>query len=187
MSEGLIITNQKDLDELLAKYAIQGVTNKPALMYQMEESMRAQKGGFPKWMHHASLLPRQAMNDGQLDVLRRQGYKEHYIAHDWPQMLFRRNMDPKFDLPDGQHGSPGDFIEMRQFRSQEAFELATRERVPKTVVGTWMASIGDLPPISNEDAIDKDVRIAQLEAQLAGARGEDTVAPKAKKSARKAA
>lgn len=169
--------------ELMAKYAHEGVTNKPVLMSDLMELNRIRNSGYPLWMYHATALPQMVINQGQMEALRTIGYRPQiYIHHDFPAMFLRRNMDPKFaESPLGEH------IEGFTAKDQAALDAAQKARKPKTVVGGWVATVAELPEIEDGPAEDPKVTIARLEGELKSQRERAGVPTEAKSAKTKAA
>ncbi len=193
MESQLQIVDQDAADKLMAKFQDAKATNEPVLMVNLEEQMSLARGGYPLWLYHATLKPQYVVNKTQATEMKAIGYGVNYIPQEFPKMLFRRNMDPRFDTPAKQtehahfftRGGLGDFIESRTFQTADEFGRAEKERLPKTVIGGWVPKVSDLPPIPADDAMDKEARIQQLEGMIAGLKGEATpAAPKDKKAAK---
>lgn len=155
------IDPQGEVERVLARFAQKGISNsnKPVLAINQAAMMKAQNGGFPKHLYHASLDPKVVLNEDQEMGLRELGYGDGYIRRDWPRFVFRRNMDPKFKADD--------FVESRQVANQASLDRLERERRPDTAVGKWCFEYCDVPAIAEKALEDPQVTIARLQGQLA--------------------
>lgn len=164
---------QDAIKALMAQYEHNEATNEPILMIDLIAQQKAANKGFPKWMYHAELAPVQVINSKQEVAIRAEGYSPNYIMQNFPAFMFRRNMEPKFEKADPVLGSPGEFIEMRSVKTQEALDDLMRQRQPKTVIGTW-CKYADLPEATAGPTEDPKITIARLQGRLMAAGIEDT-------------
>lgn len=162
---------QEDIDKLIQKYAIEGMTNEPVFQYQQAATAKAMNLGYPKEMYHAQLEPRRAYNQQQVKALGEQGYRaDQYIFRSWPSMYYRRNMAERFAEGNPTKGEPGDYIEQRKFTSQEALDEAQKQRRPRLVVSAWVKTLAELPELEEGPNEDPQVTIARLQGELAARR-----------------
>jgi hypothetical protein len=157
---------QQEIQRILAQYDNPAATNEPVLMIDIIAQQQARNMGFPKWLYHSHLEPVQIKNKEQENALRKEGYTTNYIHRSFPAFVFRRNMEAKFEDADMLSGAPGDFIEQRMVKSQEAFVALGKERKPRTVIGDWCFDLSELPPIAEGPKEDPAVTIARLQGQL---------------------
>lgn len=142
--------------------------------------MKAKTGGFPKDMYHPTLPPQLAIREDQQEELEKLGYSTTYIPRSYPKMLYRRNMDPKFDgKPDMGTGVPTEpeFLEMR-VANDEAHEKRIRsERAPHKIdretgkpyhVGPWVTKLSEVEDMPEGPSEDPQVTIARLEGEVQG-------------------
>jgi len=169
---------QVEIDRVLTRLQQKGVANstKPTLMVNTIAVMRGRNNGYPKNLYHESFEPRIAINEDQEDMLRAQGYGDIYIRRNYPKMLFRRNMHPKFAAKaDPSMGSPDDtstfkgneFVEERTVRDEKAEKALLAAKVPNGC-SPWFEKLTDLPELDATEE-DQSLLIARLQGQLAEA------------------
>lgn len=127
-----------------------GTNNEPDLAINQLRQMVARNKGFPCHLYHPVLDPVVVINSAQKKALMAQGYVENYIHKDYPRMLFKRNMDPKFEVEE--------FIEKRVVKDAVA---------EKTLLAQgWANSPADCEPLAPEAEEDPKVTIARLQERL---------------------
>lgn len=143
------------------------ISTEPILMIDILDQQRARNKGYPKWLYHAEKEPVQVQNSAQETALKREmGYANAYIPQFFPAYMHRRNMDPKFEMPDLDRGRCGDFIESRLVAKQQDLDALLKERKSKTVIGEWCQEVAQLPAVEEGPSEDPKVTIARLEGQL---------------------
>lgn len=162
---------QEDIDKIVAKHAIEGMTNEPVFQYQQTATAKALNLGYPMTMYHARLDPKFIMNKNQKAALEEQGYQaERYIFRSFPAFYFRRNLLERFAEPNPAKGEPGEYIEMRKFLTQQQFDEEQAKRRPRSVAGPWVKTLAELPELPEQPNEDPQVTIARLQGELVARR-----------------
>lgn len=161
----------KHIQELLESLKHPMANNAPILAVNQRKMMQAQKGGFPHEMYHATLKPVVVVNIEQEQALALQGYTSTYTKHEYPTMLYRRNMSTvvingetvyKFENSDA-----GTCVEMITANSAEHEKQLLALKVPPGC-SAWEDSPLDLAPLPEESQEDPAVTIARLQGELDG-------------------
>ena len=164
--------SMQDVEKIMSALRPTKNSNPPVLAIRCLAIMREKQNGYPKHLYHESLEPVLALNEDQHAELMKIGYVEHYIPREYPKILFRRNMDPKFNLRrDVATNEPlnHDHVEERIVRSQEAEAKVRKQPVPQGC-GPWVSKLDDIEPLPDGPEEDPDVTIARLQGELAEAR-----------------
>ncbi len=168
---------QNDIDRALQAIQQKGISSstKPVLQVNIDRIQKAQNGGFPQDMFHATLAPRQAMNEAQEQMLMSQGYKREYIHCTHPKWMHRRNMsaayDPaknpdRFDPLKNPMGVGNPFVESRQVGSPEAERKLVTGKNERDC-GPWVASVDLIAPMADTPgAEDMRTQLAYSEGQV---------------------
>jgi hypothetical protein len=182
--------SQAEIDRVLARLAVQGIgkSTKPVLGVHQLGMMKARNNGYPLDLYHSELDPRQALNESQEEMLVNQGYGRAYITHQYPKMMFRRNLTGRFRAEisgDGTHDRPAgtpdpavdEFVEARQVMDKGAEEKLLKERTPQNC-SKWCASrlqVDEEFPMP-EAEIDQSNQIARLQGQIEELRRQEAMA-----------
>lgn len=164
----------KDVEAILSQIRPPENANPAVLAINALTIMRAKQNGYPKHIYHETLEPVLALNEFQYRELMKLGYVEHYIPREHPKMLFRRNMDPRFNLrrdPSTNEPLNHDHVEERTVRSKEA-DAALRKQPAPAGCGPWVSKLTDIEPLPDGPDEAPDVTIARLQGQLDEARRE---------------
>ncbi len=160
---------QNDIDRALQSIQQKGISSstKPVLQVNIDRIQKAQNGGFPQDMFHATLAPRQAFNEAQEQMLMSQGYKREYIHCTHPKWMHRRNSNPKFinqDAHGNQTGNP--YVESREVKSPaEEHKLVSGKK--ERNCGPWVTSIDLIEPLADTPgAEDMRTQLAYSEGQV---------------------
>ena len=138
-------------EELRDLVNTKGTSDSIPLAHDIAEMQRLKNKHFPMHMYHDTLEPRVAINGAQKDLLIGKGYGQNYKHKDFPCMVFRRNMELKFQ---------GDaFVESRTVNTK-----AERDKL-----SDWVESPAELAPLPDAPVEDPRVVIARLEERLANA------------------
>jgi hypothetical protein len=171
----------KHIQELLESLKHPMANNAPILAVNQRKMMQAQKGGFPHEMYHATLKPVVVVNIEQEQALALQGYTNNYTYHDYPTMLFRRNMstvtingETRYKFADS---DAGECVEMITAQSAEDEKRILALKVPPGC-SEWEDSPLDLAPLPEESAEDPQVTIARLQGELDGLKNAVAASPK---------
>jgi hypothetical protein len=140
-----------------------GADNAPILLHEQQQLIKLKNKGYPKHMYHATLDPVVVKNSKEEHAIISHGYVTTYIPHDYPKMLYRRNLK-NFSL------EPDDYVEHRTARDA-AHETALRAERVKHGFTPWFYSLGELNakhPLPDGPVDDPAVTIAALQAELTG-------------------
>jgi hypothetical protein len=162
----------KDVEGILSQIRPPENSNPDILAIDALTIMRAKQNGYPKHLYHEALEPVLALNKFQHTELMKIGYVEHYIPREYPKVLFRRNMDPRFDLrrdPGTKEPLNHEHVEERMVRSKEA-EAALKKQPAPAGCGPWVQKLTDIEPLPDGPDEHPDVTIARLQGELAESR-----------------
>lgn len=154
--------------------------NEPVLAINQLAAMRAVQGGYPVDMYHPTLDAIQALNRAQEKALTEQGYGRQYIPKQYPRMLYRRNMHPRFAaLLDDATKRPVtvDYVESRTVLSRDEEDAIKGDRIPEGC-GPWSRTLGEIEPLPADPIEAPSVKIARLEGELAALRNNQHAAKK---------
>jgi hypothetical protein len=166
---------KQDVDRLLADTRAGATKENPRILARFQRAqMLAKNNGYPKDMYHPVLDMRQAMNEKEEEALATLGYSDRYIAKAYPKVLFRRNMDPrfepKFDRATGLQVNM-DYVEERSVKTLEE-EKALRALPPTRGASPWFDRVVDLPPIDEGPTEDPSVTQARMEGEIEALRAQ---------------
>lgn len=158
--------------------------------------IKAKNGGYPLFMYHPTLDPQYVTREDQQLELEKLGYGTVYIPRQYPKMLMRRNMDPRFDSPQDKESDPKEgytpakdhtpFVEFRVVADAQQEQRVLSERKPQKLdretkqpyfVGEWKTKLDDVDPLPQGPEEDPAITIARLEGQLQGSARQES-APK---------
>jgi len=144
--------------------------NPQVLAINQVAMMRAKRNGYPVDMYHEKFEMRQAMKPEEEQALAQLGYQRQYIHKHYPKVLFRRNMDAKFE-PTFDEASgiqlTNAFVQQITVKD-EKHEKEVRAMKPKAGQSVWVNTLAELPPIEEGPAEDPAVTTARLEGEIAG-------------------
>jgi hypothetical protein len=142
----------------------------PVLGIRQVEMMQAKRNGFPKWMYHATFEPRHIFKAAEQTAAEMMGYTTTYVFRAYPKVLYRRNMDAKFE-PQFEEATglqlTNAFVQAVTVRD-EKHEKEVRAMKPKQGQSAWFETLAQLPEIEDAPTEDPAVTIARLQGEIDG-------------------
>lgn len=155
--------------------------NPQVLAINQIQMMKAKRNGYPKDMYHETFEMRQAFKPEEEQALAQLGYQLQYIPKHYPKVLFRRNMDAKYEPEfEGDMQLTNAFVQSITVRD-EKHEKEVRAMKAKAGQSIWYETLGELPAIEDGPTEDPAITIARLEGERDGLRNK--LEEKSKKAA----
>jgi hypothetical protein len=142
--------------------------NDSVLAINQLNQMRAQNGGYPLDMYHATMDPIQVLNRDQETLLASKGFTRNFIPHNYPKHMYRRNMEARYGPQ--KNTATGmllaePFVETRLVKSETEEKTLLVTKVPKGC-GPWFGSITEIDPIPEGPDEDAELTAARQEGQI---------------------
>jgi len=139
-----------ELNDLMTAAGHKQATNKTMLAVNVLAIQKGKNNGLPEHFYHDHLPPRIAYTEEQRDLLVKNGFSTTYRHREYPKMLYRRNMNPRFERED--------FVESRT--------INTKAEEEKLLAAKWVTNPAQLEPLPDFADETPDVIRARSEGEI---------------------